>query len=63
MIKRYLDKLRTVPRVRKAFHSAHGLTHLAYFGAVWLEGHGIYAATGGALLIMGMFGMMMGDID
>lgn len=60
-IKEKVAQFKENPRTRRAFHSLHGFTHLAYFGAVWVEGHGMYAMTGGALLIFGVFALVMGD--
>lgn len=35
-------------------HDGHAWAHLAYFGAVFVEGHGIYASMGGILLVIGL---------
>lgn len=50
-------------KARKVFHACHGATHLCYFAAVYVEGHGFYAATGGALLILGVVGVVIGGND
>lgn len=34
-------------------HPSHEYTHLVYFAAVFLEGHGVYATAGGALFLIG----------
>lgn len=35
-----------------ALHKSFKGMHAVYFGAVLFEGHGIYAATGGALMVL-----------
>lgn len=39
---------------RLDFGTVHGLAHLLYFGAVFVEGHGLYALMGGVLLALGL---------
>lgn len=34
-----------------AFHTSHGVAHIAYFCAVMAEGHGIYALAGGVMVV------------
>lgn len=45
-------------------HDGHECAHLAYFAAVFIEGHGVYASMGGVLLILGVFMMFFrgGDV-
>lgn len=38
----------------KAFHTAHGVSHVAYFVAVLAEGHGFYAAIGGVMVVFSL---------
>jgi len=43
-----------VPHVRDTLrHGSHAI-HCSYFGAVWWEAHGLYAAMGGVLLVLGV---------
>lgn len=35
--------------------------HMFYFGAVFIEGHGLYSYAGGALLMFGFIGMIAGE--
>ena len=66
LVRRYQDAVASrirCPKARKLFHACHGATHLVYFAAVYVEGHGLYAATGGALLILGVVGIFMGGTD
>ncbi len=35
-------------------HPGHEYAHLAYFAAVFIEGHGVYASMGGLLLLIGV---------
>lgn len=35
-------------------HPGHEYAHLAYFAAVAVEGHGMYATAGGVLFIIGL---------
>lgn len=35
--------------------------HLVYFGAVFIEGHGIYSIAGGVLLVFGVLGVIAGE--
>jgi hypothetical protein len=65
-MKKWIDETRrkmtwriTRDHARHAFHTGHGLMHLVYFGFVWAEGHGMYAAMGGALLIAGIAGLFV----
>lgn len=45
-------------------HDGHRYAHLAYFGAVFVEGHGIYATMGGVLLVTGLLMIIItGAID
>lgn len=37
-----------------ALHEGHNWAHLAYFGAVFVEGHGVYSTMGGVLLLIGV---------
>lgn len=50
-------------KLRKSFHTGHGLLHLGYFGAVWQEGHGLYAALGGSLLLFGVIQLLLGELE
>jgi hypothetical protein len=45
----------------KAFHTSHGCAHIAYFLAVIAEGHGIYAAIGGVMVIFSFITVLTGD--
>ena len=42
------------------FKESHGVAHLAYFGAVAYEAHGLYGAMGGILLGLGVLGLLIG---
>lgn len=35
--------------------------HLFYFGAVFIEGHGVYSYAGGVLLVFGLLGAIAGE--
>ena len=35
--------------------------HLVYFGAVFFEGHGVYSAMGGVLLLLGTLAVLVGE--
>lgn len=35
--------------------------HMFYFGAVFIEGHGVYSYAGGVLLVFSVFGMIAGE--
>ena len=48
--------------MKKYLHAFHGAMHLAYFAAVFIEGHGLYAMFAGSLLIAGLFQALTGDI-
>lgn len=39
-----------VPSVNECLHRSYKGMHSAYFLFVWLEGHGLYAVSGGILL-------------
>lgn len=49
-----MNKIKTMLHVNahKTLHSTFHGTHALYFGAVFIEGHGVYAVAGGALLLM-----------
>lgn len=36
------------------FHTAHGVSHVAYFVAVLAEGHGMYALIGGVMVVFSL---------
>jgi hypothetical protein len=36
----------------KVLHCSHGIAHAAYLSAVFIEGHGMYAAVAGVLLVI-----------
>jgi hypothetical protein len=36
----------------KVLHCSHGIAHAAYLSAVFIEGHGMYAAAAGVLLVI-----------
>lgn len=40
-----------VPNVKPLAARGFKLTHVVYFGAVFIEAHGVYAYAGGALLL------------
>jgi hypothetical protein len=44
-------KLRPISSTSILHHVFHGM-HGVYFGAVFLEAHGFYAITGGAMLVL-----------
>lgn len=46
--------------LHKAIHYGHGYAHLAYFGGVFIEGHGFYSTMGGVLLFMGIAALFVG---
>jgi len=48
-------------RLHRFYHVGHGTGHLVYFGAVFMEGHGIYATMGGFLLITSLLGIALGE--
>lgn len=48
---RIVDRL--VPH-KHSLHEGHNFAHLMYFGAVFIEGHGFYAAMGLVLLVIGV---------
>lgn len=58
-----------VKQVRRAIGLAHSRVvkisrdycHLVYFGAVFIEGHGVYSCVGGILLAFGILGMFAGE--
>jgi hypothetical protein len=45
----------------KVVHEGHHYVHLVYFAAVAVEGHGVYSMAGGALLIIGVVAILIGD--
>lgn len=50
--------------VNNGFYAkGHGILHLGYFAAVFVEGHGFYATFGGALLVFGLVGFLAGQED
>jgi hypothetical protein len=52
LFKRPIDKTRLLSTAHsKAFHTSHGCAHIAYFVAVLVEGHGMYALIGGVMVI------------
>jgi hypothetical protein len=62
-------KVGVVKQVRRVIGIAHSRVvkisreycHLIYFGAVFIEGHGVYSYTGGVLLIFGLIGAIAGE--
>lgn len=54
-----MEKLRAIIRRERlqrlchshAFHASHGIAHIAYFCSVMAEGHGLYAAAGGVMVV------------
>ena len=50
-MKHFLSKLKHDP---KWLHKGHSYAHLVYFGAVFVEGHGLYGSMGEILLIFGV---------
>lgn len=62
MLKWYLQKCECkFPELNKRlmFHAGHTTAHLTYFGAVWVQGHGMYSMMGGALLVFGIVGVIL----
>lgn len=51
-------------KIKKLTHwlieHGHGYAHLAYFGGVFVEGHGFYSTMGGVLLLMGIAAIFVG---
>lgn len=43
-------------------HEGSHYAHLAYFGSVFVEGHGFYSSMGGVLLLLGIAAMFMPNI-
>jgi len=50
-----------IEKARPKVHVGHNVAHLLYFGAVFVEGHGLYATMGGVLLIVGAVAMFVGE--
>lgn len=48
-------------RYSTPLHKGEGVLHIFYCGAVYVEGHGIYAATGGALGVVCLIMLLLGD--
>lgn len=46
---------------QRASHTSRNAAHLVYFGAVFVEGHGVYALAGGVLLLIGVVGFAFGE--
>jgi hypothetical protein len=45
----------------KAFHTSHGVAHVAYFVAVLAEGHGMYAMIGGVMVVFSLVTVVTSD--
>jgi hypothetical protein len=45
----------------KHLHDGREYAHLLYFAAVFVEGHGMYATMGGALLVLGAAALFFKD--
>ena len=61
-----LEKLHLIAHSEKGghiFEVTHGSAHLAYFGAVFVEGHGMYATMGGVLLALGIVAFLFGKAE
>lgn len=43
------------------FHASHMAGHCAYFTAVFIEGHGLYAAMAGVMLVLTILGTLIGE--
>jgi hypothetical protein len=62
-------KVGFVKQTRRAIGAAHSRVvklmreycHMIYFGAVFIEGHGVYSLAGGALLIFSLIGAIAGE--
>jgi hypothetical protein len=52
---------RHCPKVNAIATKALGGGHLVYFGAVSIEGHGLYAIVAGALLVFSVLSEVTGD--
>ncbi|WP_368508138.1 hypothetical protein [Bradyrhizobium lupini] len=44
-----------------AFQTSHGIAHIAYFVVVCAEGHGLYSAIGGVMVIFSMIHVAAGE--
>lgn len=44
-----------------SFHTAHGVSHIAYFVAVMAEGHGFYALIGGVMVVFSFITVLSDD--
>lgn len=51
MTKKRLYELLCAASHTSIFHTTHGVAHVAYFIAVMVEGHGLYAIIGGVMVI------------
>lgn len=57
-IPHHLPKWR-VPTRNEMLARSHKLIHTSYFGLVYLEGHGLYAAAGGSLFLLAVAEMFL----
>jgi hypothetical protein len=46
-----------------AFHTTHGVAHVAYFIAVMVEGHGLYAIVGGVMVVYSLITVVASEHD
>lgn len=47
----------------KYLHEGHHYAHLAYFGGVFIEGHGFYSSMGGVLFVLVLVSSFVGDAE
>lgn len=46
---------------KRSFTRGHSLIHTLYFGAVFMEGHGIYATAGGIMAVFTIVSALAGE--
>jgi hypothetical protein len=60
-IKDFRNDVKHKPAVRHVAHFGETWVHVAYCGALFVEGHGVYATAGGILGVLVVINALLGE--